>query len=246
MTDLKNPIQMGIVDRGKFIFPISSYPKGEGVGKINFPLFVPDFLFDMWDGTLQNFDDFLCQTWNRTLRKHYEFISDWWSQEDGDIIIKIFKKDVGQFLFSIGVNYWFPEIYSIFCSFVRMRRLDKLKCRDMKYFSSLQSFDPKRWFSDEVLRTRGPVFNRSRILATIDRIDGAISKKIMEPIVIDYKMSSLLFIVPESLPVVDPILEMARVIYHLFQTLWLNLLQFLFMNVLLPEKKRFALRFPFS
>ena len=192
MTDFKSPIRMGIVDGGNFIFPISSLPKGEGVGKIKFPLFVPDYLLDEWDGTLQNFDDFLCQTWNRTLRKHYEFISDWWSQEDGDIIIKIFKKDVGQFLFSIGVNYWFPEIYSIFCSFVRMRRLDKLKCRDMKYFSSLQSFDPKRWFSDEVLRTRGPVFNRSRILAKIDRIDAAISKKVMEPIIIDYKMSSLM------------------------------------------------------
>ena len=206
MTDLKNPIQMGIVDRGNFIFPISSYPKGEGVGKIKFPLFVPDFLFEMGDGTLQNFDDVLCQTWNWTLRKHNDFLFDWWSQEDGDIIIKIFKTEVEQFLSARGVNYWFPEIYSIFCSFVRRKRLEKLKCRDMAYFSSFEhsSFDPKRWFSDEVLRTRGPVFNRSRILAKIDRIDGAISKKFMEPIIIDYKMRS---IVHESLPVVDPILE---------------------------------------
>ena len=192
MTDLKNPIQMGIVDRGNFIFPISSLPKGEGVGKIKFPLFVPDYLLDEWDGTLQNFDDFLCKTWNWTLRKHHEFLFDWWSQEDGDINIKIFKKNVEQSLSSMGVNYWIPEIYSIFCSFVKKRRLDKLKCRDMAYFSSFDPFDPKRWFSDEVLRTRGPVFNRSRTLAKIDRIDGAISKKFMEPIIIDYKMSSLM------------------------------------------------------
>jgi hypothetical protein len=74
-----------------------------------------------------------------------------------------------------------------------MRRLDKLKSRDMAYFDDFDGkFDPKRWFSDKVLRTRGPVFNRSQVLAKIDRIDGAISKKFMEPITIDYKMSSLM------------------------------------------------------
>jgi hypothetical protein len=108
MSDLKNPIQMGQVDRGNFIFPISSLPKGEGVGKIKFPLFVPDYLLDEWDGTLQNFEDFLWQRWEWTLRKHHEFLFDWWSQEDGDIIIKIFKKDVEQSLSFNGCQLLVP------------------------------------------------------------------------------------------------------------------------------------------
>ena len=38
----KNPIQLGKVDEGNFNFPISSLPKGEGVGELKFPKSLPD------------------------------------------------------------------------------------------------------------------------------------------------------------------------------------------------------------
>ena len=47
-----NSNQLGIVDEGKFNFPTSSSPKGEGVGKINCPNPFP------------NFDSILEKFWN--------------------------------------------------------------------------------------------------------------------------------------------------------------------------------------
>jgi hypothetical protein len=38
----KNPIQLGKVDEGNFNFPISSLPRGEGVGELKFPKSLPD------------------------------------------------------------------------------------------------------------------------------------------------------------------------------------------------------------
>ena len=37
-----NPIQLGKVDEGNFNFPISSLPRGEGVGELKFPKSLPD------------------------------------------------------------------------------------------------------------------------------------------------------------------------------------------------------------
>ena len=51
MLNLQNPIRLGQVDEGKFNFPTSSSPKGEGVGELNFsesfPASSKPFLLDI-------------------------------------------------------------------------------------------------------------------------------------------------------------------------------------------------------
>jgi len=163
-------IQSERVDEGNFNFPISSLPKGGGIGKSNFSLFLSEFdlgLEDVWKRAL--FENLL-----------YCRFGAWCSEEAGSNFIYWFKKLVERELQNFGFNCWMPELYSIFCRFVRKKKLEGLKEGDMTCSSR---FIPMQVFREDVLPKiwgRALEFQKSLTLAKIDNIDDLVSKKFLD------------------------------------------------------------------
>jgi len=191
MFNLQNPIQLGQVDEGKFNFPASSLLKGEGVGELNFPSFFSDFEFilgEIWDLTLQRNQNFI-------LIRGSSF---WVSSIYVDYFFGQFKGYVEEELMKLGFNSWVPELYSKFCRYVRMRKLERLKGG---YASSLlhprRTYDfsipnLEQTFSKEVLPKvwgKAYEFQKSLTLAKIDKIDNLVSRKFLDSFNLDYRES---------------------------------------------------------
>ena len=181
-----NSNQLGKVDEGKFNFPTSSSPKGEGVGELNFSSCFSDFEFilnEAWDETLRrNPTSFDFDFWG------YRYGTLYWIQEkDVKYFFDQFLRQVEKELMKMGFNSWVPELYSKFGRFVRIKKLETLK---WGYASCLSSPNPKQALSNEVLPKvweKGLEFQKSLTLAKIDKIDDLVSKKFLDSFNLDYR-----------------------------------------------------------